>query len=196
MKSGEINVIALFRGGSHVMCALLGQNADNDATYLATQEHSADPPRWVTSYEAMLRFPNRLVVIRDPRDICVGALSNRVKRGKELFPWVEILNGQRTLHACKIWSRQCQDEFIVRYEDLCRNPNQEQQRVATRFDIPLSPKWSTRSLTTYAGAFDRAPIGTIDTRSVDIWQDSPYREYAVEFAQIPDVKEFLEIYYG
>jgi len=144
----------------------------------------------------MLKVPNRLVLIRDPRDVCVGAISNWVKNGKEAVPWVTMENGQRTCHACKIWSRDCQDEFIVRYEDLCRDPDREQQRIAARFDIPLSPKWSTLSPKTYPGAFGRGDTGPIDTRSVDIWQDSPYREYAVEFAQIPCVREFLEIYYG
>jgi hypothetical protein len=114
--------------------------------------------------------------------------------GMEIVPWVATDAGRALLHACVIWN-QCQDEFIVRYEDLCENPDVEQQRIAERFGTSTSPPWSTVTVTTVSGIDNHPPTGPVVTWSVGRWQDSPYREQAEEYANLPAVRQFLETYY-
>ena len=195
MSRPRPNVISAYRGGSHLMCALLGQDADLHATYLHPIVIAVEnPPRRVDSFEGLNYFSDRLILIRDPRDICVGALAYKGQIGMEIVPWIESPDGRSLLHACVIWN-QCQDEFIVRYEDLCENPDAEQQRIAERFGTSTSPPWSAVTVTTVSGIDNHPPTRSVGTWGVGKWQTSPYLNLATDFGNLPAVRQFLETYY-
>jgi len=182
-----------------LLCSLLGQNADDQegAIYIHPNPNRGNPT--VTSFQDLQRYPDRLLLIRDPRDICVGALHKNAQYGKPwVEPWIEggpDGAGKALRLACEIWV-QCKDEFIIRYEDLCRDPDAAQLRIHQQFGIPTFPLWSTATPETPVGAFGRESGRPINTASVGVWKNSLYRDFAEEYAEIPQVKKYLEMYYS
>jgi hypothetical protein len=147
-----------------------------------------------------------LLLIRDPRDT---AASNMQEPSKKLRSFVNTSSGNAYVHD---YSLVCDviDELnplLVRYEDLCSQPDEIQKRIARYFNLEIDHPFSRgneryRSIEedvhvgAMRGGYAKNPLRPIDTGSIGLWERDASRDYIEEFARLPEVASFIERFYN
>lgn len=136
-----------------------------------------------------------LFLIRDPRDTVVSYINTD-------GDW-NYLQGNCAL-VCEVIDEI--DPLLIRYEDLCRFPDETQQKIADYYGLEIAHPFSRGNeryqpieedfhVGSMRGGYDKDPLRSIDTASIGMWKTHAGREQAEEFANIPEVAAFIERFY-
>ena len=198
-------------------------------TWVAPSEPSPDyvVPSEITAKNIVVKHPGGghhiqewlergarvMYLIRDPRDKIASGWSPEDKNmykgdrlimssGQQLFsPDQQLFEYIRDFDDLK------QDSLIIRYEDLCRKPNEVQQILASYFDLeierPLTElhtipwdfetyHWSNTPL---RGINQRDPMRPPDPSAIGQWRGRACETYVREFVTLPAVGGFMDRFY-
>jgi len=139
-----------------------------------------------------------LFLIRDPRDTVVSYVNKGGEGG-----W-NYLQGNCAL-VCETIDEI--NPLLIRYEDLCRFPDETQQKIADYYGLEIAHPFSRgneryqytekdRYVASMGGGYDKDPLRPIDITSIGMWKTHQGREQAEEFANIPEVAAFIERFYA
>ncbi len=145
-----------------------------------------------------------MYLLRDPRDKIASEWQYEEARN---VSFADIRPGQDLLNYFDNFEELSADSLLVRYEDLCRNPDEVQKIIADYFDLEIEIPFS--QLHTLSDDFDRDPkthfpLGGAggrnpnrppDPSSIGQWKTHPCQPYAEEFAALSSVKKFLNRFY-
>jgi hypothetical protein len=137
-------------------------------------------PRVIKSHEYFdLRYPQVIYIVRDPRDVAVSYyhFHRKFRRIDPDYPIESYVTrfiagefdsyaswGQNV--ASWIGTRRCGDGFLLlRYEDLIENPECELAKVASFFQIEVSPEQLSRAVE--LSSADR--MRRLEKAETDVW---------------------------
>lgn len=145
-----------------------------------------------------------LFLIRDPRDTVVSNCETNPIPGS----YIDTQSGESLYNNCTLVNEAMGvlSPLLVRYEDLCQNPDEVQQEIANYFGLKIKYPFSQGHLHyrrmeedehvgAMRGGYGKDPLRPIDTTSVGTWVEHKSKEIAIEFSNIPAIKAFLSRFY-
>jgi len=153
-----------------------------------------------------------MYLIRDPRDRIASrwqAAPNNKENSITLNSGHEIFKYEQSqidyINVFEEFAPKC---LVIRYEDLCKTPNEVQKTISMYFDLKIkvpftevnTQAWDFEvdhwSSTPLRGESQRDPLRPPDVLSIGQWKNHACREYAEEFVKIPTVSIFMDNYYA
>lgn len=136
-----------------------------------------------------------IFLIRDPRDTVASNLNtnsdwNSLQKNCEL--------------VCGIIDEI--NPLLLRYEDLCRFSDENQQKIADYYGLEIEYPFSRGNeryrsieedlhIASMRGGYGKDPLRPVDTSGIGQWKTCPGIKQVDEFAAIPEVAAFIERFY-
>jgi hypothetical protein len=136
-----------------------------------------------------------IFLIRDPRDTVASNLNtnsnwNALQKNCELVcETIDEIN-----------------PLLLRYEDLCRFPDENQQKIADYCGLEIEHPFSRGNeryqsierdphVASMRGGYRKNPLRPVDTNGIGQWKTCPGRKQVDEVAATPEVAAFIERFY-